>query len=187
MASKGDKSLVVSVLLVCAVIAVGVTAYIKYAPADKVVNEKPTETQEVGGGVRILTPYYADGDLKFSDKSVEVPRDTDPMVFAVNSYLRSAPPVPKDAKLNKVTLERSIAVLDFNEAFNYSYGTMDESTVINGILATMGQFSQVQFVKFTIEGQPLESLGNLELVDPLEVIRLPQLANPGAGEKTAKS
>lgn len=189
MASKGDKSLIVSVLLVCAVVAAGVTAYIKFAPADKVVNEvKQTEQQEqLGGGVRVLTPYYANDDLKFTEKLVDVPPDADPMVFAVNTYLRTVTYVPKDAQVNTVTVYEGIATLDFNAPFETTYGTFDEKTVVDGILATMGQFEDVSFVKFTVEGRQLETLGNLELVDPLGVIRLQQLASPGDAEKTAKS
>ena len=188
MAGKGDKSLLVSVLLVCAVVAVGVAAYVKYAPADKVVNQvKNEEPEQLGGGVTVLTPYYAEDELKFTEKQVDVPPDADPMVFAVNTYLRTTTIVPKDAQVNTVTVDEGIATLDFKAAFETTYGTFDESTVINGILATMGQFEDVSFVKFTVEGRQLETLGNMELIDPLAVIRLTRPVAGEGGDTSAKS
>lgn len=188
MANKGDKSLITSVLLVCIVVGVGVAAYVKLAPANVVPNEPvTTEEQEGGAGVQLLTPYYVDNELRFKQEQTEVPANVDPKVFAVNRYLRTAKPVPHDAELVSCTVEGSVATLDFNAAFGISYGTDDESTVVNGILATMGQFPDVSYVKFLVEGRELETLGNLDLTGPQDVIRLPSVAQGDAAQGPAKS
>jgi hypothetical protein len=185
--AKSDKSPVVPVLLVCLVVGVGVAAYIKLAPADVVPAEVQVEKQEGGAGVHLLTPYYANEELKFRSETVQVPKDVDPRVFAVNRYLRTASFVPAEAELMTVTVQGGVATLDFNSAFYTSYGTDDESTVINGILAVMGQFKDVTHVRFLADGKPIDTLGNLELTDPLEVIRLPQYAESGSDGTPAKS
>ncbi len=188
MASKGDKSFITSVLLVCVIVAVGIAAYVKLAPADKIDDKiVTTEDQEGGVGVQLLTPYYVENELRFKQEPAEVPANTDPKVFAVNRYLRTTKFVPQGAEVLTCTVDNSIATLDFNGAFATSYGTDDESTVVNGILATMGQFPDVAFVRFTVEGRPLETLGNLDLTDPQDVIRLPGDVATGGDPVPAKS
>jgi hypothetical protein len=133
MGKSSDKSLVVSVLLVCAVVAVGVAAYVKLAPADTVPVVVDTEVRPEGGGVKLLTPYYDDdGVLKYKTEEVNVPRDTDPHVYAVNKYLDLVSVVPEGAVLKSVKVENTIAVLDFSAEFATSYSTFDESTIVNG-------------------------------------------------------
>jgi hypothetical protein len=184
MGKSSDKSLVVSVLLVCAVVAVGVAAYVKLAPADTVPKDVDAEIRPGGGGVKLLTPYYNDdGGLKYRIEEVNVPKDTDPYVYAVNKYLDLVSSVPEGAVLKSVKIENTIAVLDFSAEFETSYSTFDESTIVNGILTTMGQFPEVSYVKFMVEGKRLETLGNLDLIDPLEVQRIAP-ASASAGEDT---
>jgi hypothetical protein len=188
MGKSSDKSLVVSVLLVCAVVAVGVAAYVKLAPADTVPVVVDTEVRPEGGGVKLLTPYYDDdGVLKYKTEEVNVPRDTDPHVYAVNKYLDLVSVVPEGAVLKSVKIENTIAVLDFSAEFASSYSTFDESTIVNGILTTMGQFPEVSYVKFMVEGKRLETLGNLDLIDPLEVQRIAPASSTGPGDTPSKS
>jgi hypothetical protein len=187
MGKSSDKSLVVSVLLVCAVVAVGVAAYVKLAPADTVPKVVDTEIRPDGGGVKLLTPYYADDVLKFRIEEVNVPTETDPHVYAVNRYLDLVPVVPEGAVLKSVTVENTIAVLDFSAEFASSYSTFDESTIVNGILTTMGQFPEVAYVKFMVEGKRLETLGNLDLIDPLEVQRIAPASSTGPGDTPSKT
>ncbi len=187
MARSSEKSPVVPILLVCFVIGAGAVAYIKLAPADEVPREVQNEQQNGGEGVHLLTPYYADHELKFTTEPMEVPKDVDPRVFAVNRYLRATTFVPKDAELKSCTVENGTATLDFSSAFETSYGTEDESTVINGILAVMGQFKDVSYVRIIVDGKPIDTLGNLELNDPLPVTRIPGVESGGSVRPPAKS
>jgi hypothetical protein len=169
-----EKSPVVPILLLCLIVTAGAVAYIKMAPADEVPREIQVEQQTGGEGVHLLTPYYADHELKFSTEPVKVPKGTDPRVFAINQYLRNTKFVSADAMVKSVSVSNGTAELDFTEQIIGGYGTEDESTVINGILAVMGQFKDVEYVKFLVDGKPIDSLGgNLELVDPLPVTRIP--------------
>ena len=184
--AKTDKSLMVSVLLVCIVVAVGVAAYVKLAPADTVPRETKTEQQTGGDKVHAFTPYYKNDDLAFRSEPMDVPKNADKYVFVIDKYLRSVKAVPQDAVLKTCKLENGVATLDFNKAFDRTYGTFDESTIINGILTVMGQFSEVSYVKFTVEGQKIDTLGNMDLTDPLEVERSPGVPASGGEGSVSK-
>lgn len=187
MPRNSDSSPVVPILLACAVVGVGIVAYIKMAPADVVPREVQNEQQTGGEGVQLLTPYYADDELRFKNEPAEVPKDVDRHVFAVNAYLRATKFVPQDAVLKTCTIENGLATLDFNSAFFTNYGTADESTVLNGILAVMGQFKDVSYVKIIVDGGTIDTLGNMDLIDPLPVTRLPQLEQREPAQPPAKS
>ena len=186
--AKSDRSLILPVLLVCGVIAVGVAAYVKLAPADVVPREVVEKEQQTGGErVQVLTPYYANDELRFRAEPMDVPPNVDPKVFALNTYLRTVTFVPEDAVVKTVAVSNGVATADFNSAFYTSYGTADEATVVNGILAVLGQFPDVSSVLFKVDGEPIDSLGNLELTDPLPVIRLPQLEAGGSSQTPSTS
>lgn len=188
VAKISDKNLILSIVMVTAIVAIGLVAYVKFAPADSVPKETVIkEETEPGGGVRLMTPYYKDNELAFRSESVEVPPGIDKYVFAINRYLRSVEAVPKEANLIACVIKDGTATLNFNTSFRTSYGTDDESTLINGVLAVMGQFEDVNFVKFTVEGKNLESLGNLDLIDPQSVLRLPVPAAKQVTPAPAKS
>lgn len=188
MAKGSDKNLIVSIVMVSVVLLLALLAYVKFAPADVVPQEKEVkEDKPVGGGVRLLTPYYKDNELAFRTSDVEVPPGVDKYVFVVNQYLRSVEAVPKDALLETCTVKDGVATLDFNEAFRTTYGTDDESTLINGLLTVMGQFDDVLFVKVLIKGQKVETLGNYDLIDPQQVQRIPAFDAKKEPPKPAKS
>ncbi len=188
MAKGSDKNFIVSIVLVSAVVALGLGAYVKFAPADVVPVDKETKEEEPkSGGIRILIPYYKDNELAFRSESVEVPPGVDKYVFAVNSYLRSVEAVPKDALLLTCTVKDKVATLDFNAPFRTSYGTDDESTLINGLLTVMGQFEEVAFVKVVVEGKKIETLGNFDLIDSQPVQKIPGFAEKKPPATPAKS
>lgn len=173
MAKTGERSLLIGILMLCGVVGIALLAYVKFAPADVVPNQVEIKKEDKGGGgVRLLTPYYKDNELVFRSEEVKVPPGEDKYVFAVNRYLRSVEAVPIDAVLVKCTVKDGLATMDFNAAFRTSYGTDDESTLLNGLMTVMGQFQDVSFIKITVEGKDIESIGNMDLIDPLQVTRM---------------
>ncbi|HXH61138.1 MAG TPA: GerMN domain-containing protein [Fimbriimonadaceae bacterium] len=173
MGTKRDTSLIIAVVVVCAVVAVGLFAYVRNAPKDEIPPKTVTVDRQQGGqGVTLLTPYYKNDELAFKSEPAKVPPNVDPHVFVINSYLRSVKAVPEKALLVTCTVKDGVALLDFNKDFDTTYGTFDESTIINGIAAVMGQFQNVSYVRFLSEGKPIETLGNADLTEPVEVTRL---------------
>jgi spore germination protein GerM len=77
--------------------------------------------------------------------------------------------VPKDANVKTVTVKEGIATIDFNEKIYAGYGTEDEQIIVRGLLRVMAQFPEVKSVLFTTEGQPLDSLGAIDLSSPQPV------------------
>jgi hypothetical protein len=100
-----------------------------------------------------------------------VPVGKDPVLTAVNAFLRSTPVIPKGAEVKSVTIKDGLATVDFNKAFMRSYGTDDESTVVNGLLTALGQFKGVEKAVFTVEGQPIDTLGASDLSVPVAVLK----------------
>ncbi len=157
-------------------------AYVKYAPqvparqeASKVVattqHEAATTTtapeRTDTKNVSIKTPYYSGDDLKFTEKTEQVPKNADPIVFAVNRFLEKSHIAPADAKAKTATLHDGLITIDFSPSFETTYGTEDERTMINGLIATLAQFKEIKQFQFTVSGKPLDTLGNVDLSKPL--------------------
>lgn len=167
---RSDKALIATVISVSVIIGIALTAYVKFAPADRV--ERPEDPSEQGGraAVKIFKPVYEDGTLIFTTEEMETPIDEDPCVYAVNEYLRGVAAIPDGAVAVACVLEGGVATLDFTKQFDRTYGTEDEMIIINGIRTVMAQFKDVEFIRILSEGMPIDTLGNLELRDPLSIL-----------------
>lgn len=130
-----------------------------------------SEREQVSG----LTPKFVGDDLTFSVDKLTPPAGVDPKVWVVNEYLKTLDSVPSDAKVLNCTVDDSTrtATVDFNAAIQSGYGTTDEMTLINGVLTVLGQFENVKAVKFTVEGQSIETLGNIDLTQPQPTLKMP--------------
>lgn len=156
----------------------GTALYVKQAPA--VEPKPPAEAldhrapkQQAPKTVEVLEPSYNKaGDLVLEPRVTPVPPGTDGMVLAINAYLRKIPAVPAKAVVRSVRLEGRTAVLDFSPEFNAGYGTEDERSVVEGIVSTMGQFPNVDKVKFLIDGADTPGIGNIDLSEPQPVKRV---------------
>ena len=102
-------------------------------------------------------PEATKANFTFSSTSEVVPDDEDPIVFAVNEYLRNAKVTEPDAKLMGV---------DLNE------GLKDASGRPVPVLA---------------EGTPIETFGSVDLSQPLSVNETSALAHAKRLQKSAPS
>lgn len=183
---RGPAARTVAVITQLGVVVVGgLAAYVKFTPADKVtpqeaphvlrkgpdvdITEHPIESSR--GKVLVFTPRYEGETLKLDSVETPVPAGEDPRVFAVNAFLQASKIVERTARLLSVDVKDGEATLSFNEAFAGGYGTDDEHTLIDGLRASLGQFEEIQKLRLTIEGKPIESLGSVELTDGLDVTR----------------
>ena len=190
MSSKRSKSNI-GVILLFLVGASGAAAlglYVKAGhstvpPEDRrpaAVVEKPTtpkpveETKpEATTQADVLVPTMTGTDLTFKTESRPLPEGVNPMIFAVNEYLKQIPAVPKDGRLIGVEVINHTAIMQFNQTFaDNTYGSEDEKTVLDGLCATMGMFPDVNDIKLEVNGKGIDSLGHVELSDPLPVTRL---------------
>ncbi len=195
------KSLFIITLLSVTVVG-SLAAYVKMAPANTVpanehrvdpnyVRKSPNVTinshkvGELGGQVMLLTPHYKGEELSFTSSPLSVPPDQDPKVFAINEFLRTTKLSSSDARVLSVDVKDGIATLSFNPAFESGYGTDDERTMIEGLQRTMGQFTDVQKIEIVVDGKNIESLGNIEISEPLDVLR--EDSSSASSSSTARS
>ncbi len=177
--------------------AVGITSYIQKTPdAQKVpegirreeanrrrhapdVEASVQPDQQADHTIIVLTPESKNGDLTFTSKTESVPDKVEPIVFAVNRYLENTGFVDPKAKALAVQLKDGMAHIDVTEAFETSYGSLDERTVLQGLQRTMGQFAEVKTFAFYVSGKQVTTLGNADLTDPIRVIRAGEDAPAG--------
>jgi hypothetical protein len=151
----------------------GLATYVAMSPNAKVPDEMKRQNppQPKEGEAKIFTPKPDGNDITLDADIKPVPKGENPMVFAVNQFLEKAKVTDPKAKLLGVELEADgLAILYFNQAFRQTYGTHDEMTLLDGIRASMGQFPAVNRIKFTIEGEALETLGGVDLTEPIDVL-----------------
>lgn len=168
-AKKANKSPLFIALISIALVA-GVGAYIANSPARSVGDQAHVAKLGKNENVKTYTPSYKDGDLKLTPKETESKPKEDPRVFAVNEFLGQLKMVPKGARAVSCKVSDGLASLDFSNEFETTYGTEDEQTVVKGILTTMSQFKDVKKVKLTVSGRTLDSLGNIDLTAPQDVL-----------------
>jgi len=82
-----------------------------------------------------------------------------------------ANPIPKGTRLLGVKITDGLAQVNLSREFreNFRGGSMAEALIIDVILQTLGQFSEVKQVRLLLEGKPLDTLGHADLSEPLDV------------------
>ncbi len=88
---------------------------------------------------------------------------------ALNGILDGMPNIPAGADVASVKVNGGLAMVDFTPEIQKGYGSSEESELINGLLKGLAEFDQIQRAQFSVQGQPLESLGHLELLEPVDV------------------
>ncbi|HCD99804.1 MAG TPA: hypothetical protein DER07_02040 [Armatimonadetes bacterium] len=172
--ADGGSRLYLAIIVVGLAVLAAIAAYVQLAPATK-VPEAIRRTESSGQAtqppkeVRVLTPRYEDGNLRFESKPIRPERGEDPMLAAINGFLAEAKVAPPEAKCRSARREGDLVVLDFSAAFGQTYGAEDEQTLLGGIAKTLAQFPGVKRFRITVEGRPIETLGNIELTDPLAI------------------
>jgi len=149
----------------------GLAVYIKTTPADRVpASEHRRSTQPQS--VNVYRPKYIGDQLKFDSRRETPPAGQDERVFAVNQFLHESGVALEGAELISCEVRDRIAYLNFNRAFDRTYGTEDEQTLVKGILQVMSQFEGFDSVQILIEGKPMQTMGNIDLTDPLPIHRV---------------
>ena len=186
---KSKNGLIGTLLVVGLVGGVLVGAYVISTPNAQRVQDSqrrgkqvPSPDVEVTRPVQqrphTFKPAFVDGDLVLSQQPIEIPAGQDAKVFSVNEFLANAQIAPAGSRLLGVQVKDGVAYLDFNKDFDSTYGTAEEQVLVNGILAVMAQFPDVQKVQFQIEGRAMETMGNIDLSFPQPVVLLDSQNRP---------
>lgn len=145
----------------------------KQVPAPDVAVTRPTQQKP-----HTFRPEFVGGDLVLNEQVLEIPAGQDAKVYSVNEFLSHAQIAPAGSRLLGVQVKDGVAYLDFNKDFDTTYGTAEEQVLVNGILATMAQFPDVDKVQFQIEGKAMDTMGNIDLSTPQPVVLLDSQNRP---------
>lgn len=165
-------------------IAIGVlglgslAAYVKFGGASKVPEsvkvaslKQPSSQGESSGKeqVELLSPKREGMDLKLGSHKSDVPAGVDARLYALNHYIRESGIMPKEAKAVGIQVKDRVALVDVTPEFNQTYGSLDEETLLKGLCGSLAQFRDIDKVQFFVEGKTVETLGNVDLTEPIPV------------------
>lgn len=167
-------------------IVAGLAAYVKFTPADRVPDDqrrivagqlpKPPPQVDISARrsnstVLVFIPSYEGNELKFTTREERVPKDIAPEVFALTEFLKASRIPDENARVLGVDVRNGLAAVSFNSAFATGYGTDDEHTLLDGFRRSLGQFSAINEFELYVDGTRVETLGSVELSQPMPVIR----------------
>lgn len=109
--------------------------------------------------------------------SVTVPPQENPvesalkMLFMQGDKPSAANPIPKGTRLLALKIKDNLATINLNRKFqeNFQGGTEGEGLTIGAICRTLAQFPKIKRVQILVEGEKIDTLGNIDLSEPLDV------------------
>jgi Sporulation and spore germination len=123
------------------------------------VEAKPVDVVRVpkldGGNVSLVAPETAPAEGE------------DPKTFVASHVLTAAGLT--NVRCLGVQVKESVALVEFSKELTDGVGSMEEGDFVKMLEVGFGQFSDVKKVQILIDGKPVDTLGHLELTDPLPV------------------
>ena len=136
---------------------------------DEIEDEEETESGEITVNV-----YYLDamGEFLVAEAKIVSPKNKyvdalyELMKLPVDSSLYRL--VPDSTKINSVVVEDGLAKVDFSIEFIENKITSDTEDIllIYSIVNTLTEFSEINSVTFYIDGEKLNTLGELDVSEP---------------------
>jgi len=181
--SPAGKS-VVAVMLLTLLGAGGVAAYVKMSPQaahvsqgpaqagpDLTIQSQPPHEADIAPTKSdgLLVPAIVQNDIKLDKPVGEAPQGVRPEVFLVNQTLASLQ--VQGAQALGIEVKDRIAMVSFNPGIEKGYGSMEEGYLIKALQMALGQFKDIDKFQIVVEGKTVDSLGNIDLTTPVEVIR----------------
>jgi hypothetical protein len=181
--SPAGKS-VVAILMLTVLGACVLAAYVKLTPqaahvtADRQADPdvsitrrhdhetKPSSQPQDSG---LLVPGVVQNDVKLGKPAGQTPDGVAPEVFLVNQTLTSLQ--VDGARALGVEVKDHLAVVSFNPGIEKGYGTIEEGYLIKALSMALGQFKDIEKFQIAVDGKIVESLGNIDLTTPVNVIR----------------
>jgi hypothetical protein len=156
--------------VVAALLLGGLIYYTQRGPSPTYDPQKPPDVNAEKNGEKVSydAAVFKGGKLVVEKRQADAGADL--VVESVNAALESISAVPPEARLVETKMDGEVLKLRFTSSFNQTYGTDDESNVIKGIMKAVDLNSDVKTVELeTVNGQPIEPLGNSDLVGPQSV------------------
>lgn len=124
-----------------------------------------------------VTVYFSDEQAMYLRPAArEVPADR-PAAGIVEALLAGPgpgetglrPTFPAGTRLRGVKLEGGVATVDFSQELvrNFGGGSAGELMLVYSLVNSLTQLPGVHAVRLSVEGKPLETLGHLDLTEPV--------------------
>jgi hypothetical protein len=186
---SGPSTLTVLLILAAAALGVvGLATYVKLAPADRVADSERRGSAKGAGGPEVQVdrrtslsmpkPVFDEGGLRFESEPITVPAGEDARIYVVNRFLDSFEVPNSGIRLLSINVLDGLATLSFTEEFLSGRGSLDEAALVEGIRACLGQFPEIERIEIYADGQKVEELGHIELIEPAPVIRPSEWLSP---------
>lgn len=175
----GLKAASVFILAGFALVA-GVFAYVKVTPMDDgkkaqtveqtqpdesksdIENVKPTKATTVD----VQKPTYEGDELQLHPTKERVPAGQNRYLAAINGFLKNS---GHPGKALSALVEGDVLVVNLSNEYNEGLSSEDETTLVNGIIATAKQFPKVNSVRFMVNGERVDTFGHLDLTQDTPV------------------
>lgn len=154
--------------VIAALLLGGLYYYTQRGPSPKYDPVNPPDVNSERTETKYRATFYRDGELVTEERTLAP--GSNAVVESVNDALSSIPAVAPEARLVEAVREGRNLVLRFTSNFTQTYGTDDESNVIQAIMKAVDVNSDADTVEFeTINGQQIETLGSVDLVGPQSI------------------
>jgi len=145
-------------------------------PKHEVSNPAPVKRHRRGPDVTVGSqgpalrlPVLSGDDVVLGGEAGTPPAGVKPMVYLANATLKELQ--LDNAKALSVEVEDRNAKVSFNSALDEGFGSSEEGSVVKALQLAMGQFPEIDSFQFVIDGEVRTSLGQLDLSEPIPVIR----------------
>lgn len=152
------------------------------APAKRSKDEKPSPVAER----RVILYAAIVGETPTLSKEAILRQGEDPRERSLAETMKSLG--YGDVRVLNVDVERGSAMVDVNAALtSEGFSSTSEAALVEALARTLGQFGEVKRFQLRIDGQIVDSLGHLELSEPIQVIRPGEKADESDSPSRAPS
>lgn len=139
--------------------------------------------QETPKALAFKLPKIDGDNVSLGGPAGPVPQGIQPAVFLATETMK----VLKidGAKALTARIDGRNAIIEFTPALEKGYGSTEEGTLIKALQTALGQVTDFDTFQLAIEGKTLDTLGQIDLSEPIPVIRDGKEVTP-AGTDPAK-
>jgi germination protein M len=130
--------------------------------------------EEIESGELTINVYYSDAMGEYLVAEARVVSSENKYIYALNELMKLPVDanlhrlVPDSTKINSIVVEDGLAKVDFSKEFVEDKITSDteDNLLIYSIVNTLTDFPEVNSVSFYIDGEKLDTLGQLDVSEP---------------------
>lgn len=141
----------------------------KEVSAPPVHHRGPSVEVDSSSSQDLKIPVLKGGDVTLGPDAGTPPKGMNPMVFLATATLKQLK--IEGARALSVDIHGRNALIDFNDALDKGYGSTEEGQLIKSLQWALGQFPTIDTFQIVIDGKIKDTLGQIDLSDPIPVTR----------------